>query len=227
MGPQYFRAGDRVIVLAQVWRTYVQDVLGVPPGSRDRPPQRHAGRRRSSLSPLRRRADCTSSFSGGSGPRKGLPELLRRLRDPRLRDRAWRATLAGDGDVDVYRARAAELGLDGAGHLPGLGRDAGAVGISWPTPTCWCSRPTLKVLPMSVLEAFAAGVPVVCTPVGGLPEVVVDGRNGLLVAAGRRRRHSQTPSSGCCEDESLRAQLAAGALSTWRRDHSIEDMRAG
>ncbi|MCL5023034.1 MAG: glycosyltransferase family 4 protein [Nitrospirae bacterium] len=36
-------------------------------------------------------------------------------------------------------------------------------------------------LPMIILEAFSASVPVLATPVGGIPEIITDGLNGFLI----------------------------------------------
>jgi glycosyltransferase involved in cell wall biosynthesis len=38
-----------------------------------------------------------------------------------------------------------------------------------------------EAVPTSVMEAFACGIPAITTNVGGCPEIVEDGKNGLLV----------------------------------------------
>ena len=76
---------------------------------------------------------------------------------------------------------------------------------------------------LAVIEAQAAGVPVVATPVGGIRETVVDGETGLLVPVG----DPAALAAAVCrllEDSELSARLAAEARSRVRERYSVERM---
>ena len=94
-----------------------------------------------------------------------------------------RATVVGDGpqreDVaDEIRRLGAEGTVDLAGERDDVADVLAAADVF--------VLPTLSEgLPMSVLEAMAAGLPVVAAAVGGVPELVDDGETGLLVPPGR------------------------------------------
>lgn len=62
---------------------------------------------------------------------------------------------------------------------------------------------------LSLLEGMDAGIPVVATDVGGIPEILRDGRNGLLVPYGDVARASQAVSS-LLDDPALARRLAEG-----------------
>jgi glycosyltransferase involved in cell wall biosynthesis len=146
----------------------------------------------------------TFVFVGRLTEQKALPLLL----DAVGRVDGARLVLVGDGPE---RARLEELArpLNGrvvfTGALPRadvLARLAGARAAV--LSSAW------ENLPHAAVEALAVGTPVIATAVGGVPEVVHDGENGLLVppndagalaAAIRRVR----------DDDELRARLAAGA----------------
>ena len=65
-------------------------------------------------------------------------------------------------------------------------------------------------LPVSIVEALACGVPVISTPVTGIPEVVRDGVNGLLVPQGDAAALTGAIHQCMCEP-SLLQQLSAAA----------------
>jgi glycosyltransferase involved in cell wall biosynthesis len=79
-------------------------------------------------------------------------------------------------------------------------------------------------LPISLLEAMATGLPCVGTSVGGIPEVITDGREGLLVPAGDIAGLADALSR-LLSEPSLRASAGARALQTARRFDITEAVR--
>jgi L-malate glycosyltransferase len=66
-------------------------------------------------------------------------------------------------------------------------------------------------MPNALLEAAAMGVPLVCTDVGGMHDIIEDGVNGLLVPAGNEKALSHAIFRLLSDDE-LARKLSVGAL---------------
>jgi glycosyltransferase involved in cell wall biosynthesis len=118
--------------------------------------------------------------------------------------------VVGDGpDRAALERRRADLGLDGRVRFLG-GRSREAVLRVFAAADAVLLSSRWENFPHVVVEALAVGTPVVATSVGGIPEVVHDGSNGLLVppedpealAAAIRR---------LLGDDELRSRLAAAA----------------
>ena len=87
---------------------------------------------------------------------------------------AW----VGEGECrPALERQIAELGIGGRVHLLGFRDDARALLAQF---TLFALSSYLEGLCTSLLDAQALGVPVVATAVGGIPDVVEDGRTGLL-----------------------------------------------
>jgi len=130
-----------------------------------------------------RRRTAHGLFLGRLGARKGVYDLLEAIR--RLRGRGVPAvfTLAGDGEVERVRQLAEEMELSDCVRVPGW--VDGEVKEALLSDADFLALPSYyEGLPMAVLEAMSRGLPVVATPVGGIPEAVRDGVNGYLVEPG-------------------------------------------
>lgn len=100
---------------------------------------------------------------------------------------AVRLVIAGGGDLDeALRSRVRDHGIGGhvqfVGVLaqPDVARHLAAADIAV-MPSVRDEAGNVDGLPNTVMEALASGTPLVATTVGGIPSVVTDGHNGLLV----------------------------------------------
>jgi glycosyltransferase involved in cell wall biosynthesis len=76
-----------------------------------------------------------------------------------------------------------------------------------------------EVFPRVVVEAYALGVPIIATRVGSLPELVDDGRTGLLVAPGSVSELAGALARLAASDE-LARELGRGARCAYERNYS-------
>lgn len=122
-------------------------------------------------------------FLGLVGDRKGvfdlLPAFARALGD----SPAMRLVVAGNGEVARAERIAQELGIGGRVQFPGW-VDGAAKESLLAGADIYVLPSHNENFPVSVLEAMARSLPVITTRVGGIPELVRDGVDGILVEPG-------------------------------------------
>ncbi len=118
-------------------------------------------------------------------PEKGQDVLIRALKDILTKVPQAHLVLVGGADIQKDRDILGELRdlaaqLEVADHTHFLGRRADVYDILSGTDVAVCSSYD-ENLPLAVLEYMAAGCATVATSVGGIPEILEDGRHGILV----------------------------------------------
>jgi glycosyltransferase involved in cell wall biosynthesis len=132
-----------------------------------------------------------------------LAAALLTARYPRLK-----LVIAGDGAERsrleaLARARLAPEAVEFTGFV-----DRPGITQLYRRATVYVNCSEVDNCPNSVIEALAAGIPVVSTNVGGIPDLIVDGEQGLLVAPGDPRALAEAIAR-ILEDSALRARLVA------------------
>jgi len=122
-------------------------------------------------------------YLGRLEPGKGVFDLLEALAALRPAVPDVRLVCAGDGPRNALARRAEQLGIAEAVTFTGWVGPSGKRALL-ENAAAFALPSYDEALPMSLLEAMAAGVPAVVSPVGGVPEVVADGTTALWAAPG-------------------------------------------
>jgi glycosyltransferase involved in cell wall biosynthesis len=181
------RLFDRFLTVSQ----YSADMLRAPRG---RTRVIYGGADPERFSPPRDDQRVGVLFVGRFTPHKGVDQLIRALPE------GAKLTLVGSEGHDAHKPEsdypqhlyelAAGRSVSFAKNvneleLPVLYRRARVFVLPSVHETCYGRHVEIsELLGLSVLEAMASGTPVICSRIGGLPEIVTDGVTGFLVEPG-------------------------------------------
>lgn len=159
-------------------------------------------------------------FVGRIWADKGIWELVRALETLAGEFPALRLRVCGDGESDRLARECRERGLEGRveylGWLGERGLDEAFEGVSG-----FVLPSYVEGLPLSMLEAMSRGVPVIVTPVGGIPDVVAEGVEGFLVPP-RDVVALADAIARLLRDEGARRRMGAAARERIAREYAEE-----
>lgn len=163
----------------------------------------------------------TLLFLGNLGKGKGTYDLVRAFalvapRFPRLK-----LVCGGVGSIDEVRQFATQLDVRNRVVCPGwLNPERKSAELA--SGTIFILPSYAEGMPMALLEAMSWRLPVIATPVGGIPQVVNHDVNGLLVAPGDIDGLAAAITR-LMKDPVLRERLGAGARATIESGFSLEE----
>jgi len=175
-----FLGATRIIVLGRVWRDFIVDIM---PETSERVIILHNATRRPP-SRIRKsdKNEATIIFLGRIERQKGFFVLIHALK---LLEHIgpWKAIIAGNGSLREAQESITALGLEERVRLVGW--------LSREEVSKLLAKAEILVLPsfdeglpIAIIEAMGAGLAIVATPVGAIPEIIENGKTGILVPPG-------------------------------------------
>ncbi len=136
-----------------------------------------------------------------------MPTFLSAAAEIRARIGEARFAVVGDGELrGALEADAARRGLAGVVHFHGWRYDMAAV---YGDLDVVVNTSLNEGTPVALIEAMAAGRPVVATRVGGTPDLLGDGARGVLVAPGDATAIAAAVCDALRGDGAVQARVAA------------------
>lgn len=196
-----FGKADVVIALSKMWKENINNKFNLgdkvqvvynpcasQPSYKDCPKQKHI------------------LYAGTLNKRKGYSDMIKAF--ARIADKypEWKIVFAGNGEMDEATTLAKELGVESQTIFLGwvTGEDKNK---AFEESSIFCLPSYAEGFPMAVLDAWAYALPVITTPVGGLPEFAENGKNVLLFEPGDTEELSKKMDL-LIKDETLRRNIA-------------------
>ncbi|MFV5693015.1 glycosyltransferase family 4 protein [Flavobacterium sp. LT1R49] len=125
----------------------------------------------------------TILYAGTLESRKGYRDLINAFANIAKLYPEWKLVLAGNGEINEGIELSKELQIGNQvvfkGWVSGIEKEQ-----LFREANVFCLPSYAEGFPMAVLDAWAYGLPVITTPVGGIPDIAIDGSNMLLFNPG-------------------------------------------
>ena len=173
-----FNRADRVIVLSEMWKEYVNNALQLNdklqviynPCTTEILKEKHEKKN-------------IILYAGTLNIRKGYADMIKAFALVAKTYPDWLIVFAGNGEIEQGRKLSEKLGINKQteflGWVNGYEKDK-----AFKEATIFCLPSYAEGFPMAVLDAWAYGLPVITTPVGGIPDIAKNGKNLLLFKPG-------------------------------------------
>lgn len=159
-------------------------------------------------------------YMGRLTAKKGIFDFLEALRRLRGQGTSFRAVICGTGETQGVQQFVDAHDMGPLVELKGWVSGAEKQGLL-ESAAIFVLPSYFEGQPMAVLEAMAAGAAVICSRVGGVPDVITDGQDGLLIEAGDVQGLADALRRAL-EDGKLRDELARAAMVKLQREFSLE-----
>ena len=172
-----FSKADLVLVLSEQWRCWIKMALGL---------SNHIEVLYNPCPIVNRRDDLRKNhilFAGTIISRKGYETLIRGFARIAQEHSDWKVIFAGNGEIANAMKIVECCGIQNQVEFLGWVTDKDKEKV-FQEASVYCLASDGEGFPMAVLDAWAYGIPCVVTPVGGIPDIVVDGENGLVFSIG-------------------------------------------
>lgn len=172
-----FSQADLLLALSEQWRKWIKDALGIT---------EHIEVLYNPCPKVNRREDIRENyilFAGTIIPRKGYGDLIKAFALIAKRHTKWKIVFAGNGEIDNAKRIAKTCGISQQTEFLGWVKEEKKEEV-FQKASIYCLASDGEGFPMGVLDAWAYGIPCVVTPVGGIPDIVKDGVNGLIYPIG-------------------------------------------